>query len=405
MNNTKLKTLSILKGIGIIMIIIVHNRHFIMKDMSGYRQLINYGQMGCQLFFMVSGMALCYSWFKQIENSNNSLSDRLKNYGSFILKRYLRLAPGFLLIMCTNLILNYILIDILKYSPGYIMNRKPKAIIANIFFLHGLIPDCINNVFPGGWYIGTTFILYLLFPLLASLFDKLYSLKKYIIVFLPLIFLGINYIFMKQISSITHNAYYPHNSSFMYYFFLNQLPCFSLGIVLYFLERNDFCKKCPIILSSILFAITSLGSIYLYLQPEKNFIFAILPTLVGFSFFWLAVCMIHIEKISIEKTFMENPKKRKKRDDRVLEYFAAFLESCGNHSYGMYLVHSFISWYGIKFLTDTLTNYGYEYNDLQLYIILLLPSVLLVYVFGLYMDRLLNLLSNNFLLKKFQGVI
>lgn len=57
----QLNTLNLLKGIGILMVIMVHNRHFIMKDMSGLRPLINYGQMGCQLFFFVSGMALCYS--------------------------------------------------------------------------------------------------------------------------------------------------------------------------------------------------------------------------------------------------------------------------------------------------------------------------------------------------------
>lgn len=384
MNNTRLKTLSILKGIGIIMIIIVHNRHFVMKDMSGYRQLINYGQMGCQLFFMVSGMALCYSWFNHNETSC------VKKYITFILKRYKRLAPGFLLIMGINLLLNYILIDIVKYSPGYVMNRQPKAILANALFLHGLIPDCINNVFPGGWYIGTTFILYLLFPLLATLFKKLYSFKTFTIWFLPLLFLGINYYFTRQISIATQNAYYPYNSSFMYYFFLNQLPCFLLGILLYFIEKQDFCKKCPTFISGTLFLLTGFSSIYLYLQPEKNYIFTILPTLTGFSFFWLAICMIHIEK-----SYESNPVKHQKKDDLILAYFAGFLKNCGNHSYGMYLVHSFISWYGLKLLTDTLANYGYEYNDLILYLIALIPSIFIVYVLGLYMDKLLDYIKQK----------
>ncbi len=33
----KLNTLNLIKGIGIIMIIMVHNRHFLMQDMSGLR--------------------------------------------------------------------------------------------------------------------------------------------------------------------------------------------------------------------------------------------------------------------------------------------------------------------------------------------------------------------------------
>ncbi len=148
----QLKSLNVLKGIGILMIIMVHNRHFIMKDMSGLRQLINYGQMGCQLFFMVSGMALCYSWFHLVsryaapQEARLTVRQRLKCSGQFILRRYLRLAPGFLIILCVNLLLNVLFMDVLDHSPGFIVNRKPAAILTNVLFLHGFFPDYINNV-------------------------------------------------------------------------------------------------------------------------------------------------------------------------------------------------------------------------------------------------------------------
>ena len=82
--NQKLKSMDILKGIGIIMIIIVHNRHFLMQDMSGLRPLINYGQMGCQLFFFVSGFSLCYAW------EHLSEPRRAPKYARFVLRRYLK---------------------------------------------------------------------------------------------------------------------------------------------------------------------------------------------------------------------------------------------------------------------------------------------------------------------------
>ena len=41
-SKSKLASLDILKGIAIIMIIIVHNRHFLMKNMDGLRQLISH---------------------------------------------------------------------------------------------------------------------------------------------------------------------------------------------------------------------------------------------------------------------------------------------------------------------------------------------------------------------------
>ena len=58
--NKTLRSLDILKGIGIVMIIIVHNRHFIMKDMTGFRQIINYGQMDANYF------SLCLEWHSAI---------------------------------------------------------------------------------------------------------------------------------------------------------------------------------------------------------------------------------------------------------------------------------------------------------------------------------------------------
>lgn len=190
--NKTLRSLDILKGIGIVMIIIVHNRHFIMKDMTGFRQIINYGQMGCQLFFFVSGMALCYSWYHLIQKEQRKSFPVL--YGKFILRRYLRLAPGFLIILAANYLLNILLMDIFHYSPGFIINRSPKAILANVLFVHGIYPDAINSVFPGGWYIGTTFILYLLFPLLVTLFQKLHTVNQFLIFPLPLLFLCLNHI-------------------------------------------------------------------------------------------------------------------------------------------------------------------------------------------------------------------
>lgn len=388
--NTKLKSLDILKGIGIIMIIIVHNRHFIMKNMDGYRQLINYGQMGCQLFFLVSGMALCYSWYHQLDK--NPSNGALKNYGSFVLRRFLRLAPGFWVILALNFVLNVILIDMLDYSPGFIMKREPLGILINVLFLHGFFPEYINNVFPFGWYIGTTFILYLLFPLLVSLCQRLYRINRHIIYALPLIFLILNIYLLKYISERSQGSLYPYNNSFLYYFFTNQLPCFILGIMLYFQENSkdqeSFSKRCPLVVSAALFAVISIVTIKLYLMPEKNYLYTVMPSLAGLSFYWLAVSLIHIEKKPSIK-----PTDKKAPDDKVLSFFADFLARCGQISYGMYLIHSLVCSYGMKAITSAFNSFGYEYNDLLFYMIMLLPCIFVVYVAGLYMELLLDRLN------------
>lgn len=382
----QLQSLNLLKGLGILMIILVHNRHFIMKDMSGLRQLINYGQMGCQLFFMVSGMALCYSWYhltsKFAKPQKTTLSPRqwLLCSRQFILRRYLRLAPGFILILCVNLLLNVLFIDILDHSPGFIVNRKPAAIMTNVLFIHGIFPDYINSVFPGGWYIGTTFILYLLFPLLILVFENLEKRNRHFIIIVPAVLLFFNCILIRTIATASQNSLYPYNNSFLYYFFTNQLPCFSLGIILYFQEKSSFCVKCPLAASAALFVITSYVSIRLYLMPEQNFIYTLIPSIVGLSFYWLAVSLIHIEL------------RAAKSNSHVLTDFIA---SCGQNSYGMYLVHAFISWYALKDLAYFLTKAGCQYNDLLLYCVMYPISVFVIYILGLYMKLLLDAIDNK----------
>lgn len=385
--NRKLQSLDILKGIGILMIIMVHNRHFIMKDMSGLRRLINYGQMGCQLFFVVSGMALCHSWFHMADKYTASdgrftVKNRIACSGRFILRRYLRLAPGFVIILCVNFLLNVLFIDVLDHYPGFVMNREPAAILKNLLFLHGLFPDCINSVFPGGWYIGTAFLLYILFPLLVSVFEKLYAARRGFIFMIPVLLLSLNCIVIRIVTDLSQNGLYLHNDSFLYYFFTNQLPCFSLGILLYFQEKTGFSSRCPLPVAVLLFAITCHASIRLYLLPEQDDIYAVLPTLAGFSFYWLAVCLIHAEQSGTARHGRKFPP-------------VDFLAKCGSCSYGMYLVHSFVSWYGMKELTGFLTRCGCEYQDLFLYWLVYLPSVFVICVLGRCMTLLVTFIDKK----------
>lgn len=380
----QLQSLDLLKGIGILMIIMVHNRHFIMKDMTGLRQLINYGQMGCQLFFMVSGMALCFSWYHMFEKdavsgAHLTLRQYLCYSGKFILRRYLRLAPGFLFILCINLLLNILFMDIFDHSPGFIVNREPAAIITNILFIHGLFPDYVNSVFPGGWYIGTTFLLYALFPVLICVFEKAYAIKRPCIIIIPVVLLVMNCLLSRCFTGLSRNVLYPYNNSFLYYFFTNQLPCFSLGILLFFQERTEFSSRCPLFVSITMFLTTSAICVYLFLMPEQHFIYTVIPSVAGLSFYWLAVCLIHLEKQSIVKQV-----KRQKHS------FLNFIADCGRNSYSMYLVHTFVCWYGMKEITSFLTLYRYEYNDLLLYFLIYIPSVFVIYALGRYMKLLLD---------------
>ncbi len=372
--NQKLRSLDILKGIAVIMIIIVHNRHFIMQDLSGLRQLINFGQMGCQLFFFTSGYSLCYSWEHMPPSKNR--------FFCFILRRYLRLAPGFLIFMVFNLILNILLIDVLNLSPGFVMNRDPRAILANVLFLHGLYPDAINSVFPGGWYIGTAFLLYVTFPVLYTVFQKLGRIHPACMAGIPALLLLLNMPLVRWIASASGGELFIGNNTFLYYLFTNQLPCFSLGLLLYF-QNAKRRLRFPAAAHATLFAVFAASCIALYLDEPAPIFYTVLPSLAGLAVYSLAAVMIRIET--------DGSKSARVRTSPV----SRFLADCGRNSYGMYLVHSLVSWYGMKALTALLTQHGRTYNDLLLYGLVLVPSVLIIYALGRRVEKALTRIDHR----------
>ena len=380
----KSKSLDILKGIGIIMIIAVHNRHFVMQDMSGLRQLINLGQMGCQLFFFASGFSLCHAW-EHMDSSRSRIP-------RFLLRRYLRLAPGFLFFMIVNLMLNILLMDVLHLSPGFIMNREPRALLVNILFLHGLFPCAVNNVFPGGWYIGTAFLLYIAFPPLYTVFQKLRNVNlrpgclSVCMAGVPALLLILNIPLLHLVSACAAKEELPlGNNTFLYYFFTNHLPCFSLGILLFFQHGHpNKPNKDPLppAAYAALSAVSAAVCAALFLYPPMPLIYAVIPSLAGLAAYGLAAALIRIEKRG------ESARVHKRK--RLTSPVSRFLASCGQHSYGMYLAHSLVSWYGMKALTALLTQNGRTYNDLLLYGLVFLPSVLIIYAMGVDVERALS---------------
>lgn len=172
-NLKRLESINILKCLAILMVLTVHQGQLFKH--CGLYEFTKLGQLGCQCFFVISGYTLCQSW-----------DSRKTNVKQFFKRRITAIAPGYyfdiFLFTILSLVIQYLNFPHYWSQAGLGLNH-----LWNFLFLHGLSPSAINSIVPGGWYIGTTMLMYLTFPFLKKLLDFLCEYRKsiYIYIYYP----------------------------------------------------------------------------------------------------------------------------------------------------------------------------------------------------------------------------
>ena len=289
------------------MVILVHSRQ-LYPGLSDAFDIFMFGQMGCQIFFVASGFLIAMSYC------------RSSNIKSFYCKRFFSLAPGywFMVILMTALTLTSE--AIFARNIGFCGNTDPVAIVSNLLLINGLIPNGNNDVVGGGWYIGTTVVLYALYPVLNKWFEK-WSNKKAVIPFCIAVFQAM---LILLLYAITGKRVFITNNSFIYFNFINQTACFALGILLYHEMYVDKikCDLSADLMKSIALLFVAIGLFY----NENQLVFAFITSIVGYAAFYLTRVMINCEmKDSLVGT----------------SRFSTILEIWGKRSLYIFLTHTF----------------------------------------------------------------
>lgn len=265
----RVESVSFLKGIAILSIILVHYSQRPAFP-SWLEFIFRFGQMGCQIFFVLSAFTLCLS-----------LSKKEKSWLQFMKVRVYKIAPGYWIMILVYFCLG--LASIRQFGYNYFgKGTNIFGVITNFLFLNGLIPAYNNNVVRGGWYIGTTVIFYLLTPTLFDIFRRRGFSKAKTIIF-PLITTLIGIAVVILVSWIFPD-YYPRNNSFMYFSFVNQMGCYSFGFCLFELynSKSIYTVKKPL-LKCVMFLISSIALFYM----EFPYAFSVIPATVGASTLYL----------------------------------------------------------------------------------------------------------------------
>jgi peptidoglycan/LPS O-acetylase OafA/YrhL len=208
-----------LRGYAILMVIAVHTSQYFDNLSYGVVTLANQGARGVQLFFIASALTLCMSW-------------KARHDGAlpFYVRRFFRIAPMFYLA-----ILFFVFyargFGPSIYAPDGIGLRH---ILMTATFTHGLTPDTITSVVPGGWSVADEMMFYALFPLLVAGLGRVrFPTALIIAVVITFACCVVQNFFAVQISTMPDAAWRSVWSVFNGLSFVSQFPCFLFGMLVF----------------------------------------------------------------------------------------------------------------------------------------------------------------------------
>jgi peptidoglycan/LPS O-acetylase OafA/YrhL len=154
MNNTEIKSLTGIRGVAAVYVIIFHwyNHLFHKQPVLSFSPLgqlahnfIKHGYLAVDLFFSLSAFVLCVASFKLF-----SEKPTFESYKKFIFKRFFRLFPVYI---CLTL-LYYLWFD----------NSSVTNLLINLTLFQGIIPSHSGSIVPPGWSLTNEWVICFVFP-------------------------------------------------------------------------------------------------------------------------------------------------------------------------------------------------------------------------------------------------
>lgn len=358
-------SLDILKGLAMLMIVL---HHYNQKFTCNVR-LFEFFQMGCQIFFVMSGLGVSYSLSKRFEK-HLDMSGLMSYYKS----RYRRIAPSYYLMIFVVFLVNTILLRFTGRPMAFGSNRSLFGIACNVLFIHGLVPSANNNVLLGGWYIGTLMLLYLIAPFLYSAFRRNPTHKKLTCLVISSASISLLFV-LTIILPQQYKGRLVDNNSFGYFSFLTQLPCFTMGMLLFFeIQEND---KINVMTSVAAGCAIMACAIALFFNPFFDFSYIIAASAVGLATYFIARGMIFAER------------------ERPFTHSFPCLIRFGQKSLPIFLIHPFFTWPFVSVVLEGATRIGWQADNYFVYVLLFPIVVALSYISAIYLEKAVDMIMKN----------
>lgn len=179
------------------------------------------------LFMVISAFGMCCGYYEKILNNTISMTE-------FYKKRFLKVLPFFAVLVLLDVVLDHSLASLYE---GF----------ADMTLMFGLLPDCGNITVIGvGWFLGLTFVFYLIFPFFCVMIET--KRRAWIAFFVSILY---NYIGSVYFNISRTNILYS--------------GCFFIAGGLIYLYREQIAK-----ISVYYMAIVSVAMIVMYYVMDEN---------------------------------------------------------------------------------------------------------------------------------------
>lgn len=220
----KLDFVDCLRGYAILGVVFTHATNKVSNLPTWLENIGIQGARGVQLFFIVSAFTLLYSLHQKYDTNKIGVKD-------FFIRRFFRIAPTFYFAL-----IFYSGIDILTFKLGLSEHTNAYSfgsVFAALTFTNLLNINWLYSLVPGGWSISAEMLFYLTVPLI---FIYIKNLKNAIILVLCALIVSFSSTQIALKLGIGEPSMV--RNEFLFHWFPNQLPIFSLGILLFFLLKN-----------------------------------------------------------------------------------------------------------------------------------------------------------------------
>jgi peptidoglycan/LPS O-acetylase OafA/YrhL len=325
---SRLASVDMLRGVASLSVCLFHfasGNTLWLTDDFWIKRVFNYGHLGVEMFFIISGFVIPYSLFK----SGYAYQDG----GKFLLKRLIRIDPPYIAAIILIVCLSYIS----TLSPYY-KGTGYQIDFGNLALHLGYINSFVNQPWlnPVFWTLALEFQFYIIMAILFPLMVYKQKFVNYLVVFLFLI-----------------SHFIITNPSFIFF----SSPFFVLGMLIFYLKNKQHNT------SLILFFIVA-TLLLIYQQNSIASTFASIFTFVVIAYLknWSNKWLLFIGTISYSLYLIHVP-----FGGRLINFFLNFVE--GNYLrtvalflillvtiYASYIFYKFIELRAIMFSRKVFQN-------------------------------------------------